>query len=73
MKNPNSDLVKFLRSPEADKYFGPTFLIRADVLAHHLTGAGTLAAIASKHGVSKAAMTRHARRAREIFGPMVNP
>jgi hypothetical protein len=66
-------LIKFLRSAQADAYFGKTFLLRADVLAHHLSGQGTLTVLAIKHRVTKSAMTRHARRAREIFGEPNTP
>lgn len=63
-----SKLVEFLASPEFDRYFGRATVIKADVLAHFRTGKGTLSAIAKKHGVRKSAITRHARRCREIFG-----
>ena len=64
-----SKLVTFLESSEADRFFGRAFVIKAAVLAHVKTGKGTLTSIAAKHGVGKSALTRHARRAREIFGP----
>ena len=61
-------LAEVLKSPSADAYFGKTFRLRADVLAWLITGEGSLASIAAKHGISKQAMTKHAKRAKDIFG-----
>ena len=64
----NTNLLKWFTDPRCDELFGRAFVLKAEVLARHVTGRGTLTAIARKHGVSKAAMTLHARRVRAIFG-----
>jgi len=67
MKNDN--LIAWLTSPSAAAYFGRAFAIRADVLAHLITGDGSLAEIGRKHGVSRQAVHRHAVKARAIYFP----
>lgn len=67
-RSKNNNLLSWLKDPRSDEFFGRSFVIKFEVLAHHMTGQGTLAEIARRHGVTKAAMTRHARRARELFG-----
>lgn len=66
MNEPNN-ITAWLTSPKAARYFGRGFLIRADVLAHLISGRGTLADIAKVHGVSRQAVHKHARKARVIF------
>lgn len=66
-----SNLLELLADPRFDRYVGRTACIRLAVLAKHISGTGTLASIARRHRVTKAAMTAHARRAREIFGEEV--
>lgn len=63
----NSDLIQFLRSKECDRYFGRAFVLKAEVLARHFSGKGTLTDIARRHQVTNAALTRHAKRAAEIW------
>lgn len=70
MKITNAEAVRiaeFLQSDFADKYYGRAWLLKSAVLAHVLTGEGTLLAIAEKYKVSPAALTRHHRRARQIL------
>jgi len=62
-------LVNWLSDDRATLYFGGSFGLRADVLAHVLTGQGTLADIARRRGVTRQAAHRHAVRAREVYGP----
>jgi len=66
MKHPNH-LSEWLADPRMDVYLGRTASLKIAVLAHHLTGQGTLAAIARRFSVSKQALTRHARQCREVF------
>ena len=61
------NLAAWLTDPKAAEYFGETFKLRADVLAAVISG-GNLAAVARQHGVSRAAATKQARRAKVIFG-----
>jgi AraC-like DNA-binding protein len=71
MRNPkskNNNLTAWLSDPRGEKYFGRTFAVRAAVLAHLLTGTGTLADVAREHGVSRQAVHRHFRRALAIYG-----
>ncbi len=68
--NPKTEnLASWLTSPLMDCYHGRAYTLRNEVLAHFLTGKGELQEIAKRHGVCKSAITRHVRRAREIFGP----
>ena len=63
-----SNLEKWLSDPRADDYFGKSFSFKLSILAQVRTGDGTLAAIAREHHVCKQAATRHAAKARSIFG-----
>lgn len=65
MKNQN--LIKWLTGDKAADYFGKSFSIRADVLAQMLTGSGSLADIARRHGVSRQAVQKHAKQAHRIY------
>ncbi|MGC3958417.1 MAG: hypothetical protein QM813_10885 [Verrucomicrobiota bacterium] len=65
MKDAKS-FVEFLGTPESDRYFGRTFVVKADVLATLLSG-GKLCDVAAKHRLTKSALTRHAKRARAVF------
>jgi transposase-like protein len=65
MKNEN--LIQWLTDEKSTAFFGKSFAIRADVLAQILTGSGTLADIARRHGVSRQATQKHAKRARQIY------
>jgi hypothetical protein len=65
-----ANLLKWLTDPRLDAYLGRTAAIRLSVLGWHLTGRRrTLSAIAKRHGVTRAALTKHARRVGQIFGP----
>jgi hypothetical protein len=59
-------LLDWLSSEAALRYFGKSYAIRVDVLAALLTG-GNLAAVARKHGVTRAATSKQHCRARAIF------
>ncbi len=65
MKNDN--LIQWLSDPKSAEYFGRSFAIRADVLAHLITGAGSLAEIGRTHGVSRQAVQKHAAKSRAIY------
>lgn len=67
-ENLGRSLVTLMTDPRTDIYLGRSVSVKLEVLAAVVTGQGTLAAIAARHGLSKQAMTRHARRARSIFG-----
>jgi hypothetical protein len=64
MKN---NLLEWLTDPRTAEYFGPTFRLRADVLAAVITG-GNLAEVARQHGVTRAAAAKNSSRAKRIFG-----
>jgi hypothetical protein len=66
MKTENN-LAEWLTDSKAAAYFGRTFAVRADVLAHFITGTGTLADIGRKHGVSRQAVQKHAKKAQRIY------
>ncbi len=62
-------LAEWLSDPRTKKYFGDSFMLKAGVLAC-LIQRGNLAAVARQHGVTRAAASKQARRARAIFGEM---
>ena len=66
MKNQNY-LLEWLLDPRTAEYFGPTYRLRADVLAAYIQG-GNLSVVARAHGVTRAAATKNGRRAQRIFG-----
>jgi len=66
-------LREWLADPRFELIIGRPAAIRVEVLAHVLSGTGTLAAIARKHGLCKAAMTRHLRRVRQALKPASPP
>jgi hypothetical protein len=66
-KGESTNLVRWLTDARTAEYFGDTFKLRADVLAAVITG-GNLAAVARQHGVTRAAASKSARRAKAIFG-----
>lgn len=67
MKNKQNHILEWLNDPRMAEYLGPTFKLRADVLATVITG-GNLAAVARQHGVTRAAAAKNAHRAKAIFG-----
>jgi transposase-like protein len=69
MKNTNH-LLEWLTDPRTLEYFGPTFKLRADVLACVIKS-GNLSEVARRHDVSRAAASKQARRVKSIF-PVVN-
>jgi hypothetical protein len=63
-----SNLERWLADPRADEYFGRSFALRFAVLAQVVSGTGTLADVGRRHGASKQAASKHAAKARRIFG-----
>ncbi|MEI9961791.1 MAG: hypothetical protein WDM76_11840 [Limisphaerales bacterium] len=63
----SANLIHWLTDPRTLEYFGPTFRLRADVLAAVITN-GNMAAVARQHGVTRAAAAKNSRRAKRIFG-----
>lgn len=61
-------LTEWLTDKRADHYFGKSFAFRFAVLAQVVSGIGTLTEVARQHGVSKQSASKHAIKAREIFG-----
>jgi len=66
MKHKNH-ILEWMLDSRAQEYFGPTFRLRADVLAAIITG-GNLAEIARQHGVTRGAASKNSSRAKRIFG-----
>jgi hypothetical protein len=62
-------LLQWLTDPRTAEYFGPTFRLRADVLAAVITG-GNLAEVARQHDVTRAAAAKNSSRAKRIFGEL---
>lgn len=60
-------LETLMADPRFDGLVGRAASIRLDILAARTTGR-TLAEIAARRGVSKQAMTKHARRVAELYG-----
>jgi hypothetical protein len=72
-KNPKTNppanvLIARLTDARAQKYFGRGFALRAEVLAAIQTGERSLYSIAKEYGVSCQAVSKIAKRAREIYG-----
>ena len=65
----NDNLIAWLNDPRTAAFFGRAFTIKADVLAHLLTGDGTLADIGRRRGISRQAVHKQAVKARQIFFP----
>jgi hypothetical protein len=66
---PNTNLARWLTDARTAEFFGPSFAFRADVLACVIEG-GNLSAIARQHGLTRAAASKQARRAKSIFGDL---
>ena len=66
---PNSHLAAWLAHPATAEYFGESFTLKADVLAC-LIRRGNLSAVARTHGLTRAAASKQARRAKALFGDM---
>ena len=60
-------LAAWLTDPRTEKYFGESFALKADVLVCFLQR-GNLAEVARQHGVTRAAASKQARRAKALFG-----
>ena len=60
-------ILEWLNDPRTAEYFGPTYRLRADVLAAVITG-GNLAEVARQHNVTRAAAAKNSKRAKRIFG-----
>lgn len=69
---PNTNLARWLTDARAAEFFGDSFALKADVLAC-LIQRGNLAAVARQHGVTRAATSKQARRAKSIFGDLATP
>lgn len=62
-----ANLVEWITDPRTAEYFGGTYKLRAAALAAVITG-GNLAEVARLHGVTRAAISKSARRYKAIFG-----
>ncbi len=63
----NDNLIQWLTDEKSAAFFGRAFAVKADVLAHLLTGEGTLADIGRRRGISRQAVHNHAVKARKIY------
>lgn len=62
-----SHLLKLLTDPRFDEYLGRRACFKLAVLAHQISGEGTLAGVARKYGVTRQAAFKHATDAKRIF------
>lgn len=60
-------LITWLSDERGEKFFGRAFKIKASILAHLITGEGSLSEIARQHGISRQAVHEHAQRGRKIY------
>ena len=67
-KKTESNLLKWITDSRADEYFGRSFVLRFAVLAQVVFGNQTLDDVARRHGCTKQAASRHAIKARRVFG-----
>ena len=65
-------LVQWLASPEAAEYFGAAFALKSAVLAHLVTGTGSLAEIARTHAVTLAAVYKQRKAALKFLEKKLN-
>jgi hypothetical protein len=71
-QNPHVDYLKdWMTSDAVLSYFGRPFALKADVLATLLTG-GNLSDVARKYGVTRGAVSKQGRRAKEILATFSN-
>ena len=63
----NAEVADFFKDPAADQFFGASFTLKCDVLRAALRGE-KLSDVAARHGVTRQAASKQARRASEIFG-----
>lgn len=68
----NGYLAAWFFHDRADEFFGESFGLKMDVLAC-LIQRGNLAEVARRHGVTRAAASKQARRARALFGELATP
>lgn len=66
---PNSNLARWLTDARTAEFFGASFTLKADVLAC-LIQRGNLSDVARAHGLTRAAASKQARRAKALFGDM---
>lgn len=63
----HSHLSEWLTDPRAAKYFEESFALKLSVLSALING-DCLAEVARQHGVTRAAASKQARRAKAVFG-----
>ena len=66
---PNTNLARWLTDARTAEFFGQSFTLKADVLAC-LIRRGNLSDVARAHGLTRAAASKQARRAKALFGDM---
>ena len=72
MKNKQPDyLKKWVGHPQADKLFGASFALRADVLGVLLTKKGTLAQVAAKYGKTRQCAAMIAKTQRAVLSKLI--
>ena len=64
----STNLEAWLTHPGADEYFGRRTAFKIAVLAHLLSGQGTLADVGRRFGAGRSAACHHATKARKLFG-----
>ena len=70
MGDQESNLIAWLSDPRTAEFFGGhSFTLKADVLAC-LIQRGNLSDVARAHGLTRAAASKQARRAKALFGDM---
>jgi hypothetical protein len=70
-RNQPDALAAWLTDPRSADYFGHGFTLKVDVLAALIRGDETLTSVAARHGVTKEAACKQARRARATFGQLL--
>jgi transposase-like protein len=66
MQPTNQQLLQWINHPETADYFGKAFKLKAAVLTALVTGS-SLADVARRHGVTRQAASKEARRAKALF------
>jgi hypothetical protein len=67
--DPAENIIAWLTDQRTAEYFGNSWKLKAGVLAAVITKSN-LAEVARQHGLTRAAASKQARRAKAIFGDM---
>jgi len=68
----SNHIIEWLSSPEAAAYFGAAFALKSAVLAHIVTGDGSLSEIATTHSITLSAVYKQRKEALKFLEKKLN-